>query len=598
MRNGNGRRLARLAVTAAATAALGTAAARAGADDPAASLLDPAYVARSVCGPTPQRRTEVFKPGFQLAAGGSGTAAPAEAGPRLRDDLGSLTFPVTTADPEAQRWFDQGLRFAFAFNHAEAARAFKAAQAADPTCAMCYWGEAWALGPNINWPMQPEAVAPAFAAVAQAMALRDGATERERALIGALAVRYAADPAADRAVLDRAYADAMAAVAARHGGDDTVQTLFADALMNLQPWDYWAPDKATPKGRTAEQVEALERVLRRNPDHPGAIHLYIHTVEASTTPERAEPFADRLGGLMPGAGHLVHMPAHIYYRVGRYLDSLDANIAAAKADEALLAGAPAEGGIYRFGYYPHNVHFVLVSAAMAGDAGNALAAAGKLGGITSDEVAKKVSWIEAIKQAPYFAHARFSPPGTVLALPPPPEAFPYVGVSWRYARALALVRKGDLAAAEGEARALADLSARVDHAHLAQGLVPSEPVVSIANKVVAARLAQARGDLDGAVALFREAAALEDGLPYMEPPWWPYPVRQSLGAALLQAGRVEEAAQEFQSSLVAAPNNAYALHGLAAAQEKLGDLTGAAATRARFARAWAGGDTLPELRWM
>lgn len=584
-----------LASTAIAVAGLGSTG-PAKATEGAAALLDPAAVAKNVCGPIPKRATEMFKPGFQLAAGVP--APPTAAAPRLDDRLGSLSFPVTTAVPEAQRWFDQGLRLAFAFNHAEARRSFKQAQAADPTCPMCYWGEALVLGPNINWPMTPDAVAPAFAAAAQAMALRERASPRERALIEAVARRYSPDPKADRAALDAAYADAMARVAADQAADDTIQVLFAESLMNLQPWDYWQADKATPKGRTAEQVAALERVLQRNPDHPGAIHYYIHTVEATKTPERAEPYADRLGGLMPGAGHLVHMPAHIYYRVGRYLDSLQANIAAAKADEATLAGAPGEAGIYRYGYYPHNVHFVLVSAQMAGDAANALAAAEKLGGITSDEVAKQVSWIEAIKQAPYFAHARFSPPETVLALPKPGDAFPYVQVSWRYARALAQVRRGDLAAAKAEAEALAELSARVDHEHLAKGLVPSEPVVAIANKVVAGRIAQAAGDLEGAIAALREAAALQDTLAYMEPPWWPYPVRQSLGAVLLAAGRPDEAAQAFQASLVQAPNNAYALHGLAAARAKAGDAAGAAVAEERFRRAWAGGATMPDLASM
>jgi tetratricopeptide (TPR) repeat protein len=559
-------------------------------------LLDPAYLAKNICGPIPQRRTELYKPGYQLAAARNDPAAAAPA-PRLLDDLGTLTFPVSTRSPEAQRWFDQGLRLAFAFNHAEARRAFRAAQAADPTCAMCYWGEAYVLGPNINYPMVPEAVAPAFAAIAQAMALKEGAGPRERALIEAMAARYAADPAADRAALDKAYADATTPVAERFAEDDTIQVLLADALMNLQPWDYWQPDKVTPKGRTVEQVAALERVLQRNPDHPGAIHLYIHTVEATTAPERAESYADRLGALMPGAGHLVHMPAHVYYRVGRYLDSLKANLAAAKADEALLAESP-ESGIYRYGYYPHNVHFVLVSAAMAGDGANAVAAAEKLGRVMSDEIAKKVSWIEAIKQARYFAHARFSPPETMLALEAPGDDFPYVQVSWRYARALARIKQGDLAAAAEEAHLLRELSERVDHEHLAVGLVPSGPVVAIAGKVVEARLAQARGDLDRAAGLLREAVALQDALPYMEPPWWYYPVRQTLGAVLLQAGKPEEAAAVFQDSLIHAPNNAYALYGLAAAQEKLGDAPGSVATRALFAKAWAGGASLPDLRWM
>ena len=309
---------------------LGAAEVPAAAAGGATDLLDPAYVARQVCGPIPTQRTELYKPGFQMAAAAGGAAAGAKSGPPLYDTLGQLTYPISTRSAEAQAYFDQGLRLAFAFNHGEAARAFRQAQAIDPTCAMCYWGEAYVLGPNINFPMMPEAVATAFAAIARALALKARASERERALIDALGARYSADPAADRPSLERAYAEAMSAVAARWPDDDQVQVLLADALMNLQPWDYWEADRTTPKGRTAEQIAALERVSARHPTHPGAIHLYIHTVEASTTPERAEPFADLLGAQMPGAGHLVHMPAHIYYRVGRYLDSLQVNVAAAR----------------------------------------------------------------------------------------------------------------------------------------------------------------------------------------------------------------------------------------------------------------------------
>ncbi|HEX6014739.1 MAG TPA: hypothetical protein VFY87_23695 [Geminicoccaceae bacterium] len=560
----------------------------------AAQLLDPAYMAANICAPIPARRTELYKPGYQLAVAQAGSAAVATAvaadkSPVLYDDLGTLSYPVATRAPEAQRYFDQGLRLAFAFNHAEARRAFRRAQAIDPTCAMCYWGEAYVLGPNINYPMMPDAVAPAFAAVAQAVALKDGASERERALIEAMAARYAADPAADRKALEAAYADAMAEVAERHPEDDQVQVLFADALMNLQPWDYWAPDRRTPKGRTAEQLAALERVLERNSEHPGAIHLYIHTVEASTSPERAEGHADRLGTLMPGAGHPVHMPAHIYYRVGRYLDSLKANIKAAAADEALFAQVQ-DQSIYRHGLYPHNVHFVLVSAQMAGDGANAVSAAEKLGQVVSDDMAKQVGWVEAIKTAPYFAHAQFSAPETVLALPDPGDDFPFVQGSWRYARAMARIRAGDLQAAAEEGKRLGDLAEGADLSRLAAWFVPAKEVLTIAGKVVDGQIARAGGDHAAEVAL-REAAALQDGLPYMEPPFWYYPVRQTLGAALLDAGKAEEAAQ----ALLAAPNNAYALHGLMQAQQAMGDTAGAAATQDLFKRAWAGGAEPPTL---
>jgi tetratricopeptide (TPR) repeat protein len=385
-----------------------------------AELLDPAAVARHLCGPTSKRRTEAFKPGFQLATAQDAAVAAAKAPPAvppLFDNLGTLTWPATTRGGTAQRYFDQGLKLAYGFNHPEARRAFRAAQAADPGCAMCYWGEAYVLGPNINYPMVPDAVEPAFAAAAKAQALAASASPKEQALIRALAKRYSPDPAADRKALDAAYADGMAEAAASFPDDDNVQVLLADALMNLSPWDYWAADGVAPKGRTAELVKALETVLERNPDHAGAIHLYIHTVEASTTPQRAEPYAERLGALMPGAGHLVHMPAHIYYRVGRYKDSLAANIVAVKADEAYLAHAKA-GDVYPQIYYPHNVHFVLVSAQMGGDGPTAIDAAGKLDRVIPDAVAREIGAVQPIKQAPYFAHAQFGDPAAVLALSP------------------------------------------------------------------------------------------------------------------------------------------------------------------------------------
>ena len=560
--------------------------------DPA-ELLDPARVAQQICRAV-KKKTELFNPGYQIAAAQAAAAGDgSNSGPALYDNLGSLTEPVTTRSPEAQRYFDQGLRLAYAFNHGEAVRAFRKAQAVDPTCAMCYWGEAYALGPNINVPMMPEAVAPAFAAIARAMALRDGANERERMLITALDARYSADPAADRKALDVAYADAMTGVAAAYPDDDQVQVLFADALMNLQPWDYWEADKHTPKGRTAEQVAALEGVLRRNPDHPGAIHLYIHTVELSA-PERAEPYADRLNGQMPGAGHLVHMPAHIYYRLGRYLDSLKVNIAAVEADEALFRASEQEVP-YRYIYYPHNIHFVLVSARMAGDRANTVSAAEKLARSIPNEIALEIDAVQAIQQAPYFAHAQFSPPATVLALPDPGAQLPFVQGSWRYARAMAMIEAGDLQGAVEERQRLGELAGTSDFSELAAWLVPAKEVLTIAGLVVDSQMARAAGDHAKAEAALREAAVLQDALPYMEPPYWYYPVRQSLAAVLLEAGQPEAAMREFQASLHEAPNNAFALYGLMLAQEAADDAAGAKATRALFDRAWAGGTELPQL---
>jgi tetratricopeptide (TPR) repeat protein len=332
----------------------------------------------------------------QPADGGAHAAPrPDERHVPLWPGMESRSFPADTAHPRAQRFVDQGVMLAFGFNHAEARRSFQEAQRLDPSCALCFWGEALVLGPNINAPMEPGANEAALAVLRRAAALAPQAGPRERALVEALEKRYSADPAADRAALDRAYADAMAAVSARFPDDLALATLAAEALMDLSPWDYWGPGGVEPKGRTEEILALLEGVLARDPDHPGAIHLYIHAVEASSRPQRAEPYADRLARQDLGAGHLVHMPSHIYYRVGRYRDSLEANRRAVAADEAFLKAAPASG-IYAGGYYPHNIHFLMVSAQMAGDGATAIEAAGKLERAISDEVAAQYPWVQPI----------------------------------------------------------------------------------------------------------------------------------------------------------------------------------------------------------
>src|SRR5262249_49206368 len=279
--------------------------------------------------------------------------------------------------------------------------------------------------------MQDDAVAPAFAAVEKARALAAGASPREQALIAVLAKRYAPDPKADRAALDAAYAAAMGKLEADFPDDAEIAVLHAEAGMDLSPWNYWQPGGREPNPQSAPIVPTLERVLAAHPDHPGAIHFYIHAVEASDRPQRAEPYADRLRGAIPSAGHLVHMPSHIYYRVGRYLDALGDNKIAATVDEKYLSDTNAPMGVYRLGYYPHNVHFVLASAQMAGDGATVIAAAEKLRGLIPDEVARGIALVHPIKAAPYFAHAQFSAPDTILALPDPGDAIPYVKAMWR-----------------------------------------------------------------------------------------------------------------------------------------------------------------------
>ena len=512
----------------------------------------------------------------------------------LWDNLGTRSFAITTSQPLAQRYFDQGLILSYGFNHAEARRSFQAAQRLDPGCAMCFWGEALVLGPNINAPMEDAAREPALAALGQARKLAGRASEREQALIEALAARYSADPSAERAALDQAYAAAMERVAARFPADLDIAVLYAEALMNLSPWDYWEAGGAKPKGRTADIVATLERVLAAHPDHPGAIHYYIHAVEASDRPQRAEPYADRLAKQKLGAGHLVHMPSHIYYRIGRYKDSLETNKAAVAADEAFFTRVKAEG-IYRGGYYPHNIHFLLASAQMAGDGETAVQAAGKLEKAVSDEIVRTVPWTQPIKAAPYFAHAQFSSPETVLALAAPADEFPYVKAMWHYARGVAQAAAGNTAAAQAEAKAIAGL-AEADFGSLVAGGVPAPDVLRLARHIVLARIAQAKGDLQAAIREFEAAAAIEDALSYMEPPYWYYPVRQSLGAVRLLAGQPDKAEQDFRASLKGAPNNGWALYGLMQVYEARRETGKAEEVAPRLQKAWAGDRRLLDLK--
>lgn len=525
---------------------------------------------------------------FAPTAGASSTAVYDDlSNVPLWPNLGTVSYRVTTASPLAQRYFDQGLRLAYGFNHAEARRAFRKAQQIDPDCALCHWGEAMVLGPNINAPMEAEAAAPALAAVTRAMALAPAARPDEQALIEALARRYAADPAADHRSLDAAYAEAMMDVAKRYPDDADITVLTAEALMDLSPWDYWQAGGAEPKGHTAEIVRMLEAVMERNPDHIGAIHYYIHMVEASDRPERAVPGADRLASFDLGAGHLVHMPSHIYYRVGRYLDSLQANRRAVATDEAYLESI-GTAGIYPGAYFPHNIHFLMASAQMAGDGPTAVSSAEKLQATVTDDAARTVPWVQPIMAAPYFAHAQFSQPDAIMAAPAPSDEFPFVKAMWHYARGVAQAKAGDAAAAGKEADAISALERTADFSGLESAGVPAATVLELARHVVRARIAQARDDNGGAIAEFTAAAELEGKLPYMEPPFWYYPVQQSLGAALLRAGRIDEAEQAFATSLTRARNNGWALYGLMKVHEARGDREAAKEAAASLERAWAG----------
>lgn len=568
---------------------------------PAPIAFDPLFAAGAVCGaakpgPPPllerlvlaQAETKPFLPGQQALA------PAAETTPPLYNNLGTLHVPITTSSRKAQAYFDQGMRLTFAFNHAEAARAFRAAQRLDPNCAMCHWGEALVLGPNINAPMFPAAIAPAAAAATHAVNLSTSATPAEQALIRAVARRYAASPPADRAPLDQAYAEAMTAAARSFPTNDTIQVLFAESLMDLSPWNYWEAGGAKPKNRTADLVDALERVLERNPNHPGAIHYYIHTMEASTHPEKALPYARQLARQIPGAGHIVHMPSHIYYRVGLYKEALDSNVDAIAADEKYFNRSPSDP-VYKGAYYPHNIHFVMVSALMGGDGKTALDAAEKLDKVITPALLKELSVMQPVKAAPYFSHVQFSDANTLLALPDPGPDFVLVKAMWHYARAIGFARKGAVADSQKEVDAIAAIERDGDFKSITDWGVPAREIVHTAHAVASARLADAQGDLPAAIRFYQEAISVQDNLPYTEPPFWYYPVRQSLGAILLRAGRSDEAEQVFRASLARTPSNGWAISGLMEVYRQRNDNAALAAARKRFATTWIGKPEGPPL---
>lgn len=518
----------------------------------------------------------------------SGVADGAVASDTPDPGLAAVRYPISSASPEAQAWFNQGLALAYGFNHDAAIAAFRRAQQLDPGCAMCFWGEAFARGPNINAPMDPAAQGATLAALDRAVALRASAPAHEQALIDALARRYSADPKADRAALDQAYADAMDQVARRYPADDDIAALAAEAAMDTQPWDYWQADGRTPKGRIGAAIARIEEVLARNPDHPQAIHLYIHLMEGSTIPEKAEAAADRLARpLVPAAGHLVHMPGHLYYRVGRFADAMRVNVAAAKADEAYLRTVD-DKGIYRYGYYPHNIHFIVTSAQMAGDKATAIAEARRLQRVLGLDVAIALPWVQVVWAAPYFAHAQFSSPDEILAQPAPDARLPYVTGMWHYARAVAHAFRRDARAFQAEVTALRRIRDTADFGAMTAAGVPVRELLTVAEHVARGRLASGAGRPAEAVRHYQAAVAIEDGIPYTEPPYWYYPARQSLGAAQLASGDVLGARVTFLETLARSRGNGWALYGLAEAQRRLGERTARRATLAAFERAWLG----------
>lgn len=515
----------------------------------------------------------------------TGAAPDGALAPRLQN-LGSYTFPVTTASEEAQRFVNQGLNLAYGFNHAEAGRAFREAARLDPECAMAYWGQALVLGPNINAPMDPADEPRAHELAQQAVALRGNASERERAYIDALAERYSGS-ADDRAEGDRAYAAAMAGVVERYPDDLDAATLYVEARMDLRPWAYWMPD-GTPYEGTEEIVALAESVIERKGDHPGALHLYIHLMEAHA-PERAEAAADRLLTLMPAAGHVVHMPSHIYQRVGRYADSARANELAVAADEDYISQCRAQG-LYPMGYYPHNIHFLWFAASMEGRGEMAVESARKVASKVADEALAELPILAGFRVVPYQAYTRFGRWDEMLAEPAPPADNPFLTGMWHYGRGMALVGKGRLDEAEAELREVERIAAGDGLDFTLFSPNTAAAILAVAPEMLGGELAAARQDWDRAVARLERAVRLEDGLVYTEPSEWHYPPRHALGAALLEAGRPAEAETVYWQDLRRHPDNGWALYGLVQALRAQGKDDQAAAVEARFETAWERAD--------
>ncbi len=509
--------------------------------------------------------------------------------PRLLEELGGQTHPIGTSSPRAQRFFDQGLILTFGFNHDAAIRSFEEAARLDPSCAMCRWGIALALGPNINAPMGPEAASRAYIEAQAALELSARSSDaRERAYIEALTTRYTAPNPADRSGLDRAYADAMREVHLADPEDVDAATLFAEALMDLYPWAYWTEDRE-PREFTQEIVDTLEAVLARAPDHVGANHYYIHAVE-EYFPEKAEPAADRLGSLAPDAGHLVHMPSHIYWRVGRYDDAARINQRAAEADERFFTWCR-PGTFYRALYYPHNIHFLWAAAAAEGRSELALMSARRLEATTRPGVGE-MPFLQEFMSIPMLTLARFGRWDPLLAEPRPDEGHVFLIGVWHYTRGLAQVGTGSPDAATGSLQALRETRARPEAAELvlAGGTATASRLLEIAIAHLEGEIARADGRSQDAIAALERATALHDGLAYMEPPPWYAPPRQVLGALLLDSGRADEAEAVYREDLRQYPKNGWSLLGLEQSLRAQGQASKAAWARQGFEAAWARAD--------
>ena len=528
-------------------------------------------------------------------AGGRGLASesPERDGPiaPLHPGLGDEHFTITTSSDLAQTYFDQGLRLGYGFWWPEARRSMEEAIRQDPESAMVYWGKAWAWGPYINNANPPERnLETAYEAIQEALKRKSKATPVEQALIDALATRYSKDPKAEREPLDQAYFEAMRNVAGLYPEDPNVLTLAAAAYMNTTRWDYWTKE-GKPKAGTPWLVETLERSLELDDRHPGTIHYYIHATEASDDPYRARPYARILAARAPGIAHLVHMGSHILIQTGDYDQAADTNIDAAVVDEFFIS-QPDQEGRYQLGSYHHNVHFIWSAATFEGRSAVALQYARKLREKiyqqrTRDDI-KKGWFTQLYASLPYFAMVRFGKWDAMLKTPAPEDGILFEKGMWHYARGIAFLGKNDVESAEGERMALESI---IDSGAVPKGgRLSSTDMLRLAKTTLAGEIAAERRDYDRAIALLREAVDIQDNLAYTEPPPWHYPVRQSLGAVLLDAGKPEEAEAVYRADLKRWTENGWSLYGLMRSLREQGRSREADLVEKRFLKAWVRAD--------
>src|SRR5215469_4505970 len=525
---------------------------------------------------------------FAFLAAASSLSAQSKS-PALMTGLGHHHHTISTKSAEAQHFFDQGLTLVFAFNHEEAARAFRRAAELDPQSAMALWGVALALGPCINLDVDPPHEKAAYEAVQKALLLAPGATQKERDYIKALATRYSNDPKVDLRKLDAEYANAMRELSKRYADDLDVATLFAESLMDLHPWKLWSLDGRPTEG-TEEIVAVLESVLKRDPNHLGANHYYIHATEASPHPEWALPSARRLETLAPAAGHLVHMPTHTYWRVGDYAAAAHSNAAAADTDRVYLRESGTTGSMYDIMYYCHNLHFLAASYSMEGDFAHAKQAADELAAHVGPML-HDMPVAEVYAVYPIFVRARFHRWDELLERPTPSPSLPMATALWHFARGSAFAAKDQIDMAEAERRVLGtaqkDTPADQEFSFYSN---KAKTFLDLAEAILDARIAAAKGEHEQAIQHWEKAVEIEDGLYYGEPPEWFYPARESLGGALLLNGEAGRAESVFRSDLEQYPRNPRSLFGLMKALEAQNKTPDVEEVRKEFEAAWKNSD--------